>query len=259
MRRSALLGLLAAVALNFCAPQSAPARSLQLITAGGSLAVCAHPNALPYASRNGELPGLQIEIAEALAAQLGVSLTKSWVFNSYQFRRAGCDIVLDAIGDKGALAEVGLRSSRPYHRSGVVLALRSDSPITSLSNLGKEQKVGVQVGSIAAMRFNTSGIGTSPFTFEDDMLEALANKEIDAAAVTPGAIGWYNLKHPDAPLKQIKPFEGDADLNWNVAVGMLSPDDKLRERIDAAIGTLLADGTLSRLYARYGMTFRPPE
>jgi polar amino acid transport system substrate-binding protein len=259
MRRLAPIFGLALVIFAIIAPTAASARSLQLITDGGTLFVCAHPNALPYASRYGDVPGLQIEIAEAIAKQLGVTLTRNWVFSSYQFRRAGCDIVLDAIGDKGALADVGLRSSRPYYRSGVTLAVRKDSPTSRLSDLSKDTKVGVQVGSIAAMRFSKAGIGISPFVFEDEMLDALQNKELDAAAVTPGAIGWFNLKHPDAQLRQVPVFEGDADLNWNVAVGMIGPDDKLRERIDAAVEALLADGTLSRLYARYGMAFRPPE
>jgi polar amino acid transport system substrate-binding protein len=259
MRLSASRFGLALAVFALIGPREAPARSLQSITDGGTLIVCAHPNALPYASRYGDLPGLQIEIAEVLAKQLGVTLTRNWVFNSFQFRRAGCDIVLDAIGDKGALAEVGLRSSRPYYRSGVTLAVRQDSATSGIADLNKDKKVGVQVGSIAAMRFNQSGVGTSPFMFEDEMLDALQNKEIDAAAVTPGAIGWYNFKHPETQLRQVSAFEGDADLSWNVAVGMISPDDKLRERIDAVLETLLTDGTLSQLYAHYGMAFRPPQ
>jgi polar amino acid transport system substrate-binding protein len=259
MRRLASRFGLALLVFALVGPRAASARSLQLITEGGTLIVCAHPNALPYASRYGNVPGLQIEIAEALAKQLGVTLTRNWVFNSFQFRRAGCDIVLDAIGDKGALAEVGLRSSKPYYRSGVTIAVRQDSTTGAISDLNKDKKVGVQVGSIAAMRFSQAGIGTSPFMFEDEMLDALQNKEIDAAAVTPGAIGWYNFKHPETQLRQVSAFDGDADLNWNVAVGMISPDDKLRERIDQALEALLADGTLPRLYARYGMAFRPPQ
>lgn len=251
------LALSAAVLL--AGADSTAARSLQSISTSGTLTLCAHPNALPYASRNGELPGLQIEIAEALAARLGVSLNRNWVMNGYQFRRAGCDIVLDAIGDKAALSELGLRPSRPYHRSGVALAVRGDSEISGLADLGKGQRVGVQVGSLVSMKLDKAGIGISPFIFEDDMLEALSKGEIAAAAVTPGAIGWFNRQHPDGKLKQIAAFETDPDLSWTVAVGMLSPDDKLQEGINAALTALIADGTIARVYARYGIEFKPPE
>jgi polar amino acid transport system substrate-binding protein len=260
MRRSALtLRLALAAGLLLFSIDGASSRSLQSVMDSGSLTLCAHPNALPYASRYGELPGLQVEIAEALAKQIGVSLNRAWVFNAYQFRRTGCDIVLDAIGDKGALAEVGLRSSRPYHRSGVALAVRGDSTTSSLTDLGNGRRVGVQVGSLASMRFSQAGIGISPFAFEDDILEALQKAEIDAAAVTPGAIGWFNHQRPEAHLRAVAVFEGDPEMNWNVSVGMISPDDKLRERVDAALEALLADGTIARLYARYGMTLTPPQ
>jgi polar amino acid transport system substrate-binding protein len=39
---------------------------------------------------------------------------------------------------------------------------------------------------------------------------------------------------------------------------MLGPDEKLRQGIDATLEALLADGTLARIYARYGVELQPP-
>lgn len=257
-RRAFAIGLvLAALMLPFS--QGASARSLDMITARGALALCAHPNALPFARKHGDPPGLQIEIAEALAARLGVSLIRHWVLNSFQYRRADCDIILDAIGNKAALAEIGLQMSRPYYRSGVTLAVRGDSAVSSLADLGSQKPVGVLVGSIAAMTLNQKGMRISPFMFEEDALEALRNSEIEAAAVTPGAIGWFNMRHAEAPLRRVTALDAEPDLNWNVVVGMLSPDDKLRQSMNAALDALIADGTIARVYARYGIEFKPPE
>jgi polar amino acid transport system substrate-binding protein len=91
-------------------------------------------NALPFASKRDAAPGFQVEIAKALAKRLGISLEQHWVVNSFQYRRADCDIVLDAIADRAALADVGLRMSRPYHRSGVVLAVGAKSGVASPPN-----------------------------------------------------------------------------------------------------------------------------
>jgi polar amino acid transport system substrate-binding protein len=237
----------------------ATARSLEAIRVRGALTLCAHPNALPFASKRDADPGFQVEIARALAKQLGVSLEQRWVVNSFQYRRADCDIVLDAIADSAALAEVGLRMSRPYQRSGVALAVAANSSAASLTDFRPGQRVGVQVGSIAAMMLSQRGLGTSPFMFEDEIMDALVKGEIDAAAVTPAAIGWFNRSHPDARVRRIPAFEDDPDLNWNVAVGMVSPDEKLRREVDAALASLLADGTLSRIYARYNIELRPPK
>lgn len=238
---------------------NATARSLEAIRQRGALTLCAHPNALPFASRHGAVPGFQVEIARALAKQLGVSLEQQWVVNSFQYRRAGCDIVLDAIADRAALAEVGLRMSRPYHRSGVALAVEARSSVASLSDLGSGQRVGVQVGSMASMMLGKQGIKISPFAFEDEIMDALAKGEIDAAAVTPAAIGWFNRTHPDGLVRRIPAFEDDPNLNWNVAVGMVSPDEKLRQGVDAALEALLADGTLARIYANYDVELQPPQ
>jgi polar amino acid transport system substrate-binding protein len=40
---------------------------------------------------------------------------------------------------------------------------------------------------------------------------------------------------------------------------MIGPDNSLRAQIDAALGEMLADGTIARIYARYGIEMRPPE
>jgi polar amino acid transport system substrate-binding protein len=238
---------------------NATARSLEAIRQRGALTLCAHPNALPFASRHGDIPGFQVEIAGALAKRLGVSLEQQWVINSFQYRRAGCDIVLDAIADRAALAEVGLRMSQPYHRSGVALAVGPKSGVASLAELGPNLRVGVPVGSIVSMTLGKRAVKTSPFAFEDDIMDALAKGEIDAAAVTPAAIGWFNKTHPEAPVRRIPAFEDEPELNWNVAAGMVSPDDKLRQNVDAALQALLADGTLARIYARYDVEFKPPQ
>jgi len=238
---------------------NATARSLEAIRQRGALTLCAHPNALPFASKSDAVPGFQVEIARALAKQLGVSLEQHWVINSFQYRRADCDIVLDAIADRAALAEVGLRTSRPYHRSGVALAVGAESSAASLAELGPGRRVGVQVGSIASMTLGKRGVETSPFAFEDDIMDALAKGEIAAAAVTPPTIGWFNRAHPDGRVHRIPAFEDDPNLNWNVAVGMVSPDDKLRQGVDAALEALLADGTLARIYARYDIELQPPQ
>jgi polar amino acid transport system substrate-binding protein len=256
-RRPLRLGIAAGLCLALSALPAAP-RSLDAIGQRGVLALCAHPNALPFASKHGDPPGFQVELGQALAAQLGVRLAQHWVINSFQYRRADCDIVLDAIADKSALAEVGLRLSRPYYRSGVALAVPGNSSVTSLDGLGAGRRVGVPVGSLVAMRLAQKGIETSPFAFEDEIMEALARHAIDAAAVTPAAIGWFNATHPDAPVRRIAAFADDPDLNWNVAVGMLRPDDRLKDGIDAALGHLIADGTIGRIYARYGVELQPP-
>ena len=53
--------------------------------------------------------------------------------------------------------------------------------------------------------------------------------------------------------------DNEANLNWNVAVGMVRPDDALREAMEAALARLRADGTVARIYNRYGVTLQAPK
>ena len=257
--RYRLARYVAGICLLLLGSAAADARSLEIITERGALTLCANPNALPFASKTGPVQGFQIELGEKIAQQLGVKLTREWVISAIQYRRADCDLVLDSIARKDTPPAGGVQVSRPYHRSGVVLAVRADSRASSLASLGSDQRVGVPVGSLVSMTLDKGGTVTSPFVFEDDIVAALANREIEAAAVTPATVGWFNQQHADKPLRLIPAFDNDPDLNWNIAAGLFRPDDKLRQRVDAAIEALLADGTIARIYARYGIELRPPQ
>lgn len=254
----ALWVLSAAAAFFLSQAGAAPARSLDAIRTSGALRLCAHPNSLPYASKAGNPPGFQIELGEALAKELGVTLATDWIVISSQIFRASCDIVLDAIADPEAQADTGLRLSKPYYRAGVALAVPRGSTIASFAALNDHTKVGVQVGSVASMVLNQRHVPTSTFGFEEDMLAALAEGEIDAAAVTPLSAGYYNLMHPAERFTILPLAEEERDLVWNEAVGLRQPDDELRGAIDTALDRLRAKGTIELIYAKYGISLRPP-
>lgn len=251
-----VLGL--AAALLLWQVEACSARSLEMIKASGALHLCAHPNSLPYASKAGDPPGFQIELAQALAKELGVTLATEWIVVPSQVFRTECDIVLDAIADSEAQADTGLQISKPYYRTGVVLVVPRSSAITSFAGLTERTKVGVQIGSIAAMTLNQRHVPTSTYGFEEEMLAALAAGDIDAAAVTPLSAGYYNLAHPLRAFTILPPNESEHDLIWNAAVGLRKPDGKLREAIDAGLDRLRTAGVIEAIYARYGISLLPP-
>ncbi|HUH86081.1 MAG TPA: transporter substrate-binding domain-containing protein [Stellaceae bacterium] len=246
-----------AVLLLFLAT-SVSARSLDEIKASGTLAVCAHPNALPFSAKDGKIHGFQLDMAEALAHRLGVSLTREWIISRYDLYRAPCDIVMDSIADPEAQEDSGLKLSKPYRRSGVALVLRGNGRgARSIADL-RGRRVGVLTSSIAAMTLNQRGVDTLPANFEDELLTYLVKGEVDAAAVTPTSAGYYNLRHPGAKLKVVYLFDNTPDLSWNVAVGLRRPDDAFRSAVDGALDRMLADGTVKRIFARYGVVLQPP-
>src|SRR5436190_1191053 len=242
----ALRSLSTAAALLLWQIEAAPARSLEMVRVTGALHLCAHPNSLPYANKAGNPPGFQIELGKALAQELGVTLVTEWIVVPSQASRADCDIVLDAIADPEAQADTGLQISKPYYRSGVGLAVPRGSTITAFATLNEHTKVGVQVGSVAAMLLNQQHVRTSTFGFEEDMLAALAAGEIDAAAVTSVSAGYYNLTHPSQGFAILSRDEAEHDLVWNAAVGIRKPDDQFLAAVASALDRLCADGTVEK-------------
>ncbi|PYM19420.1 MAG: ABC transporter substrate-binding protein [Candidatus Rokuibacteriota bacterium] len=236
----------------------ATARPLHVIQERGVLSLCAHANALPFASKNADPPGFQIEIARALARELGVALEVEWVTTGYQFRSVDCDIVLDTIGVAEAQAERRLLLSRPYQRSGVGLALpprRAD--VTTFDNL-VGHRVAVQVGSLAAMLLGRRGVRTVPFGFEEEMLDAVIGGRVEAAAVSPASAEYWNAIHRETPLRFVNAYESEPELSWDLTVGLRRADGALRDAIDRAIERLGTEGTIGAIYARYGIGYRPP-
>ena len=253
-------GVLCAAMVCALLGQSAPAatRSLDMIRARGALNLCAHPNSLPYASKTADPPGFQVELGRSLATELGVSLAMEWIVVPSQVFRADCDIVLDAIADPEAQTDTGLRLSKPYYSVGVALAVPRGSALTGFTALDGRTRVGVLVGSVAAWLLNQRHVPTSTFGFEEDVLGALAAGEIDAGAVNPVSVGYFNMIHPARPFTILPPGEAERALVWNEAVGMRQPDDKLREAIDEALDRLRADGSLDKIYGNYGFSLPPP-
>ena len=255
--KATCLALLVAPAVLLQEPVAA--RTLEAVRSRGVITVCAHANALPFSSRKDDPPGFQIELARALAQQLDLGLAVAWVVTPNQYRAADCDIVLDTIVDPEVQAESRLRVSKPYHHSGVALALPARAAnVGSFQDLKAGERVGVQVGSVAQMILGQRGVQTIPFAFEDEILEALAAGSLDGAAVSPATIGYFNLTHPNQNIRLVHAYEREADLSWDVAVGMRGSDNLLRESVNAALDRLLADGTIQGIYARYGIEHRLP-
>jgi polar amino acid transport system substrate-binding protein len=257
-RLALLIPLLAAIAFVATAVASAFARPLDVIKTRGKVVMCANPNALPFSSKTGDKRGFELELGEALAKELGVAMEVGWVIFPVHVARVDCDILFDTIVDRDTTEDAHLRVSKPYTVSGVAIALRPGiEGVKSFADL-KGRRVGAIVGSIASVRVGQKGLPTIPFTFEDELVEAVGRGEIDAGLATPGSIGYYNLTHKDAPVVLVPGDDSVPEFHWQVAVGMRKADDALVDAVNTALDRMLADGVVHRIYASYGIEQGPP-
>jgi ABC-type amino acid transport substrate-binding protein len=234
------------------------ARPLAEVQATKQLSLCANPNALPFAAEHGDLPGFQIEIARALAQKLGVELQVLWIVPRYRASAVDCDMLMDTILSPG-VEQRGLRPSMPYQVGGVGLVFAPGEPtVADYRSLRADMRVGVMMNSLASLIISRTGAAMVPFGFEDDMMEAVAQGDVRAAAVSVSAAGYYNLRHPGKTLTVVRAQDHEPELRWNLAVGLRRADDALVDAVNGALKSLLDDGAIGAIYARYGIEHRRP-
>ncbi|MBK8019771.1 MAG: transporter substrate-binding domain-containing protein [Betaproteobacteria bacterium] len=90
------------------------------------------------------------------------------------------------------------------------------------------------------------------------MVDELAKGAIPAAAVSFATLSYYIHKHQDAGVRMTYAFDS-ARLSWDVAVGLRKSDQALVDEVNKVLDSLIADGTLGRIYARYGVEHRLPK
>jgi ABC-type amino acid transport substrate-binding protein len=245
-------------ALASVAPVDAAARTLAEVKSLGAISMCANADALPYSSNKPEMPGFQIEVGRAIAQGLGVSLNIEWILPRRRANVVNCDMLLDTANDP-EISEGRLLLSRPYHKSGVALGMRQDAePIGDFRELKKGQKIGAKINSVASVVLGKAGKTVSPYAFQSDMVEDLRKGDLYGIAVSSATMSYHIFSNPDWGLKLVNVFDGEPDLTWDVSVGLRKSDQALQDAINGVLDGLLADGTISRIYARYGVEHRVP-
>ena len=239
--------------------QDADARTLAEVKSLSAISMCANRDALPYASNKPDTPGFQIEIGRAIAEGLGVPLNIEWILPRRRANVVNCDMMLDSVNDP-EVHEGRLRLSRPYQKSGVALGLGRDAePIGDFKELKKGQKIGVMVSSYAGMVLGKAGKSISPYAFQADLVEDVVKGELYGAAVSTAAMSYYILQHPESGLRLVNAFDGEPQLTWEVSVGLRKSDQALVDAVNEVLDRMLADGSLTRIYAKYGVEHRRPQ
>ncbi|MHB1561065.1 MAG: substrate-binding periplasmic protein [Isosphaeraceae bacterium] len=229
----------------------------------GELVVSMDPANLPYSSARGDRPGLDVELARALADRLGLKLRLDWI-DIHRETAIGeliqgrCDLALgeavepDAVADDEPLAGKILYS-QPYYRTGYVLVRRKDGPrIASLAELkgDRSQRLGTEAGSVADYRLRQRGYLRRLYRNQLAALKATADGDIDFAYLWANA-GWTLHASPDLAARlEIGPG-AEASDRWDIAVALRRGDAELKRRVDAALKALIDDGTIARLLGKY--------
>ncbi len=254
--RAKPVGWIVAIAL-VSAIASADAAPLESVRERGMFGICAHPDALPYSSQDRTTPGFQIEIAEAIAKQLGVRLHVDWIVFTRHARRTDCDATIGSIvkADDGGPRR-GPRLTKPYVTSGYVLVVPAKA--ASVERLEDVKgKIAVEHTSWPHYVLDQRKIPVSTYGSPFDVLDAVTKGQAAAGLVSDAYAGWY-LKLQPGTIKISETYVPERDFRWNVAIALRNADTPLVDAVNRALDTLIADQTIPKIFARYGIAYRPP-
>lgn len=257
MRREWIAGMAAVVALG-AATLPADAAPLEAVKERGTFGICAHPDAMPYSSQDRTTPGFQLEIAEAIAKQLGVRLHVDWIVFTRHARRLDCDATIGSIvkSDAGGGPRRGPRLTKPYVASGYILVVPANSPsIERLEDV--KGKIAVEHTSWPHYVLDQRKIPVSTYGSPFDVLDAVTKGQAAAGLVSDAYAGWY-LKLQPGTVKISETYVPERDFRWNVAVALRNADAPLVDAVNHALDTLIADQTIPRIFEKYGIRYRPP-
>jgi polar amino acid transport system substrate-binding protein len=228
------------------------------------LRLCADPANLPFstsseAAAKAGMPGLYIEIGQAVADALGRPMETVWSLSYFGKRNlrttllAGrCDLAvgLPAVDDFMGPAVI---FSRPILSVGYAIVARKDANLSTIADLDGK-RVAVQFGSPPqSLVAEHDDISTSTVMDPDEGMRLLAEGKVDAAFVWGPSAGYDNrtLLH-DAYY--VRPVDG-AQMHYDAAIGFSSKSKEFRDQVDAALPAL--GGKIVALRTKYAMPDAP--
>jgi len=233
----------------------------------GEIAVSMDPANLPYSSAKGDRPGFDVELARALADELGVKLRIDWI-DIHRKTAVGqlldgqCDLAFGAavepraVDDEEELAEKVIYS-RPYYGTGYFLVKRKGGPSAkSLADLEGEasRRLGAEAGSVADYVLRQQGLLRRLFRTQLSALKSLSDGGIDYAYLW-GNVGWTLHASPEFEVEIAPGYV--PEHHWNIAIAMRKGDDELKTHVDEAIKKLIDENVVSRALESYHVPYFP--
>ena len=203
---------------------------------------------------DGSFEGIDVEVAGAIAAKLGLEL----VVDDMGFDAAllaaqngQSDIVMAGV-TVTAERQAVMDFSDSYANGVQVIIVKEDSPIATVDDLANADKIGTQRGTTGYLYCSDTpdngGYGEDHVTAFDTgatAIQALLNGQVDAVVIDN--MPAQEFVKANAGLKIL-----DTEFaNEEYAIGMAKGNTALLEAVNNALQELTADGTLQSIVDKY--------
>lgn len=235
------------------------AGTVESVTARGRLQVCIWPDyfSITYRSpRTQELTGIDIDLARAFAADLGVPV--AFVETSFPdfmdaLDRGDCDVAMFGVGVTPARA-MRVDYSEPYLRSGIyAVASRSGGTVRGWEDIDRPGVVvAVQAGTFmvdamrASLRAATMDVIAPPRSREEEVRAGRADVFMSDYPYTRRMVAFHDWARVIAPAT---PFASTA-----YAYAVRKGDPAWLERVNVFVRAIKRDGRLAEAARRHDLT-----
>lgn len=234
-------------ALAVCALAAQAADLLDTVKQRGTLKVALEGTYPPFNFKeNNQLAGFEVELANALAAKLGVKAefaTSEWSAILAGLQAGKYDVVINQVGITDKRRET-FDFSEPYTISSPQLIVRKNEQrvFKSLDDL-KGKKLGLGQGTnYADIARKVGGIDIKTYPGAQEYLQDLALGRIDAA-LNDSLLIPYIVKQTKLPLQPGAPV-GELEKS---GIPFAKNNPKFKAAIDKALADLQADGSFARI------------
>ncbi|MCF7202551.1 substrate-binding periplasmic protein [Pseudomonas oligotrophica] len=271
--------------------QAAQVRPYDDIIESGVLKVAVYENFPPYSYlADGKPQGVDVDLAQKLAAGLGLKLELLWVTpgekldddlrnfiwkGHYLRPNVLADLMLRVPYDRefsyrrnevGELVNEQVAMFGPYQRERWQVAY-DDRRMDDVPSVAVFQyhPIGVEVESVPSFYmtsvFNGRMAGnTHHYASPGLAFEAMRKGEVDATMAMRGEIDWLVGQSGDEHFKLAEnAYPNMGRQAWDLGMAVHESNRQLAYALEAVLEPLIADGEMERIYASHGMRYEKPD
>jgi ABC-type amino acid transport substrate-binding protein len=222
--------------------------------------------------------GIDVDLAQALAAKLGVKMTPLWfnagdrmeddlrkmVWKGTPIGYGPADVMMHVPVDRSYMARVEqVRIFAPYHRERFAIG-RQLEKLPTLENLEPFEKLSLAVEgeSMGALVMLSADNGRyreklKIFKNAEEAVNALKSGTAVAALAQQGELegilgddSRFIIESPPHPVLRMR--------QWLLGLAVKAESEDVAQALEGAMNELLADGTVKRIMQRHGVKHRQP-
>lgn len=243
----------AASATAAASPNAGTAGKLAEVKKAGKIVIGTSADYAPYEFHKNidgkdTIVGFDIEIAKAIAADLGVKLEiKDMGFDGLlaALNANNVDFVISGMTPNEERRK-SVDFSKSYYIAEQIILVRADDKdkYKSMDEL-KKATIGVQTGSIqeALAKDQLAGAKLKSIGKIPDLILELKNKKVDALVMEAPVANGYVKKNPDLTISAVKPKADDASS----AIAVKKGNADFLAEIDKTLDRLIKDKTIDKL------------